>query len=168
MARRAAVVVTTTVVVGLLPAPALAGGGHGEPTPGAPGIGDAYYPLDGNGGYDVEHYDLDVRYDPATDVLQGVATITARAVQDLSSFNLDLEGMAVRAVRVGSADATWAREGATAASCSATDPREVRMTSPGCASGSSVSAGSASSQSAGLSRPSPSWSQRAARSSSVT
>jgi hypothetical protein len=55
MARRAAVLVTTTVMVGLLPAPAIAGDGHGEPTPGAPGIGDSYYPLDGNGGYDVGH-----------------------------------------------------------------------------------------------------------------
>ena len=38
--------------------------------PGAPGIGDPYFPLDGNGGYDVKHYVLDVAYDPATDVLQ--------------------------------------------------------------------------------------------------
>ena len=36
-------------------------------TPGAPGFGDEYFPLDGNGGYDVHHYDLDLAYDPATD-----------------------------------------------------------------------------------------------------
>ena len=29
------------------------------PRPGAPGIGDPYFPTDGNGGYDVAHYDLD-------------------------------------------------------------------------------------------------------------
>jgi hypothetical protein len=29
-------------------------------TPGAPGVGDAYFPGYGNGGYDVRHYDLDV------------------------------------------------------------------------------------------------------------
>jgi hypothetical protein len=63
---------------------------------GAAGIGDPYFPLDGNGGYDVRHYDLDVRYDPATDVLQGVATIEARATQALSSFNLDFVGLTVR------------------------------------------------------------------------
>ena len=45
--------------------------------PGAPGIGDPYFPLDGNGGYDVRHYDLDLTYDPDTDLLTGVATITA-------------------------------------------------------------------------------------------
>ena len=33
-------------------------------SPGAPGIGDPYFPLDGNGGYDVAGYDLDLKYDP--------------------------------------------------------------------------------------------------------
>ena len=36
---------------------------------------------------------LDLAYDPATDVLTGVATITARATQNLSSFNLDFDGL---------------------------------------------------------------------------
>src|SRR5918996_2758913 len=48
-------------------------------TPGAAGAGDPYFPLDGNGGYDVNHYLLDVSYDPATDVLTGEATLKARA-----------------------------------------------------------------------------------------
>src|SRR5688500_19187198 len=100
MARRAAVLVGATVLIGLLPATAVADDGHGRgaPTPGAPGIGDPYYPLDGNGGYDVAHYDLDLRYDPATDVLSGTATVEATATQDLSAFNLDFEGLEVRAV----------------------------------------------------------------------
>ena len=34
--------------------------------PGAPGAGDPYFPLDGNGGYDVGHYDLALRYHPGT------------------------------------------------------------------------------------------------------
>ena len=33
-------------------------------TPGADGIGDPYYPQDGNGGYDVGHYDLDLTLRP--------------------------------------------------------------------------------------------------------
>ncbi|MCF6745141.1 M1 family metallopeptidase [Blastococcus sp. KM273128] len=109
MSRKLSLLTATTVVVlGLSPGLAVADEG---PAPGAPGIGDPYFPLDGNGGYDVLHYDLDVRYDPATDVLDGVATITARALQDLSGFNLDLTGMEVRSVRVGSAEASWVREG---------------------------------------------------------
>ncbi|MFN8099918.1 MAG: M1 family metallopeptidase [Dermatophilaceae bacterium] len=58
--------------------------------PGAAGIGDPYYPTYGNGGYDVSHYALDVTYVPATTTVQGRATITATATQDLTSFNLDL------------------------------------------------------------------------------
>jgi hypothetical protein len=45
--------------------------------PGVPGIGDPYFPLDGNGGHDVRHYGLDLRYQPASDLLSGVAAIRA-------------------------------------------------------------------------------------------
>ena len=41
-------------------------------SPGAAGIGDPYFPLEGNGGYDVRHYDLTFSYDPATDRLDAV------------------------------------------------------------------------------------------------
>ena len=112
MTRRPAVLMATTVLVGLAPATASAEvEGGGSASPGAPGIGDPYFPLDGNGGYDVRHYRLQVGYDPATDVLTGRATITARATQDLSSFNLDFTGLTVRSIEVDSRDATWARDG---------------------------------------------------------
>ena len=84
---------------------------RGSGSPGAPGIGDPYFPSDGNGGYDARHYDLDVRYDPASDTLLGRATIRARATQDLSSFNLDLHGLTVRRIRVDGRPATWSRAG---------------------------------------------------------
>jgi aminopeptidase N len=80
-------------------------------TPGAPGIGDPYYPLDGNGGYEVQDYRLDVAYEPTTDVLAGTTTIRARATQDLSAFNLDLTGLEVREVAVNGAPATASRAG---------------------------------------------------------
>jgi aminopeptidase N len=76
---------------------------------GAPGVGDPYYPLYGNGGYDVQHYLLNVSYDPATDRLVGVATITARATESLCRFNLDFQGMTVRSVVVNGNRAGWAR-----------------------------------------------------------
>ncbi len=61
------------------------------PAPGAAGIGDPYYPKDGNGGYDVEHYDVHVeRYDLRTTELSGWTELTARATQHLASFHLDL------------------------------------------------------------------------------
>ncbi|MEN3610344.1 M1 family metallopeptidase [Plantactinospora sp. ZYX-F-223] len=77
--------------------------------PGAPGVGDPYFPTYGNGGYDVASYRLQVRYDPATDELTGDATIEATATQDLSRFNLDLAGLTVSSVQVDGVDATHAR-----------------------------------------------------------
>jgi aminopeptidase N len=114
MSRKISVLTATTVVlVGLTTGAARAEDGHGESwgSPGAPGIGDPYFPLDGNGGYDVSHYDLDVRYEPATDVLTGVATIKAHALQDLSSFDLDFVGLTVRSVTVDGKPAAWSRAG---------------------------------------------------------
>jgi aminopeptidase N len=74
---------------------------------GAPGAGDSYFPFAGNGGYDVQHYDLDITDappapDPAPLVgqLRGVATIDLVATQNLDRFNLDLRGMDVRAITV--------------------------------------------------------------------
>lgn len=68
--------------------------------PGAAGIGDAYFPLDGNGGYEVSHYGLELAYDPGTDALDGVATLDVTATQDLARFDLDLDGLTVRSVTV--------------------------------------------------------------------
>ena len=85
-----AAVVAAVVAAALLPANAQL---IPRSRPGAPGIGDPYFPLDGNGGYDVQHYLLDLRYEPATDLLAGRATIRARATQNLSRFNLDFVGL---------------------------------------------------------------------------
>ncbi|MEU7427606.1 M1 family metallopeptidase [Streptomyces sp. NPDC040750] len=79
-------------------------------SPGAPGIGDPYYPYYGNGGYDVSHYDLRLQYQPKTDELQGTATILATATQDLSSFDLDFL-LDVGEVRVDGAKAAFTASG---------------------------------------------------------
>jgi aminopeptidase N len=112
--RRARMVVGTLLVAMTLLGTALApagasGGGGGDFRPGAPGVGDDYFPLYGNGGYDVKHYLLKVSYDPATDRLVGVATISARATQNLSSFNLDFVGLTVRSIKVNGRSASWSR-----------------------------------------------------------
>jgi len=79
--------------------------------PGAAGLGDPYFPHEGNGGYRVRHYTLDLAYEPATHQLSGTAHIGARATQNLSRFDLDLSGMHVDAVRVNAAHATFSRTG---------------------------------------------------------
>ncbi|MET9628036.1 M1 family metallopeptidase [Lentzea sp. NPDC006480] len=75
------------------------------------GMGDAYYPTDGNSGYDVTLYDLAITYDPTSKQLQGVARVNANATDDLSRFNLDLEGLKVSDVKVGGQPAKFAQEG---------------------------------------------------------
>ena len=99
------------VVANAAPAHQPGSGGHTKYLPGAPGAGDPYFPLAGNGGYNVKHYLLDLDYDPATDVLSGTATITAAATQNLSRFNLDLDGLTVRSIKVNGRSAHWSRDG---------------------------------------------------------
>jgi aminopeptidase N len=82
--------------------------GAGE-TAGALGVGDPYYPRYGNGGYDVQHYDLAVRYGPARNHLRGVATIEAVSTQTLTCFSLDLVGLTVHVITVDGSPATWSR-----------------------------------------------------------
>ena len=75
---------------------------------GSAGAGDPYFPLQGNGGYDVAHYDLSVGYTPATKRLTGHAVVTARASQALSRFDLDLRrNLHVSAVTVNGVTARF-------------------------------------------------------------
>jgi aminopeptidase N len=109
MRRGVPALATVLTAVLLLGTPAQAG--NGSPGPGAPGAGDAYFPLAGNGGYDVRHYSLDIRYRPQTRAFAGTAVLHIRATAALSSFNLDLRGFTVRAVAVDGVDAGFARDG---------------------------------------------------------
>jgi aminopeptidase N len=80
-------------------------------TPGAPGIGDPYFPNLGNGGYDVADYHLDLTYAPTNQSISGTATITATATQDLSQFDFDLSGLTVTGITVDGVPVTsWTRQ----------------------------------------------------------
>jgi aminopeptidase N len=59
-------------------------------TDGEPGLGDPYYPQAGNSGYDVAKYQIMINWDPAAQAINGTATISARATQQLNSFYFDL------------------------------------------------------------------------------
>jgi aminopeptidase N len=80
-------------------------------TPGSAGGGDAFYPSAGNGGYDVRNYTVKLDYEPQNEQLAGDVTISARATQDLSSFNLDLRGFNVGTVTVNGSASTFTRKG---------------------------------------------------------
>lgn len=78
-------------------------------TPGAAGIGDSYVPGDGNGGYRVSRYAIDLRFNPATDRIHATTVIRARATQGLSQMNFDLYGLTVTAVTVNGKQAAFSR-----------------------------------------------------------
>jgi aminopeptidase N len=109
--RKLALTLVLVVSASVLLAGAPAGAASSPAMPGAAGAGDPYYSLDGNGGYDVEHYDLALRYAPASDAVAGVVQIRARATQRLSAFNLDLDGLTIRSVTVDGRPAKWPRDG---------------------------------------------------------
>ena len=91
----------TGPVAALAAAAVLAAAGCTGIRPAAPaGLGDPYFPSSGNGGYQVEHYHLQVRYDPASKVLTGTVTIEAVAGAGLAEFSLDLVGLTVDSVTV--------------------------------------------------------------------
>ena len=69
------------------------------------------FPNAGNGGYDVQHYGLTLDYTPSSNQLTATAVISARATQDLSSFNLDLRGFAISRLLVDGAPAAHTRAG---------------------------------------------------------
>jgi len=108
----------TLLVAGAALLVGVAGGGPpacalGTATPGSAGLGDRLYPLLGNGGYNVENYDLSLNY-PAKDPKQtvtGDVTITAVATQSLSRFDLDFGGGSAGTVTVDGRPATVSRSG---------------------------------------------------------
>lgn len=106
--RREAVLATVPVALAALLG---AAGPSVAASPGASGLGDPYFPLAGNGGYHVQHYDLTLRYDTEARHLDATAVLTARATHELSSFDLDLKGLNVTGVTVDRETAKVSRDG---------------------------------------------------------
>jgi aminopeptidase N len=71
-----------------------------SPSAGAAGAGDHYFPRLGNGGYDAQHYSLDLVVDMDDNVISGTVTMEATATQDLGSFNLDFAGFTIHQIAV--------------------------------------------------------------------
>jgi aminopeptidase N len=75
------------------------------------GFGDPYDPDLGNGGFDVQHYTLDLSFDPDADVLAGTVTIEAAAIERLETFHLDFSGFEISEILVDAEEAAFSREG---------------------------------------------------------
>lgn len=106
--RREAVVAAVPAAVAAL---LVAAGPAAAGPVGASGAGDPYFPLAGNGGYDVAHYGLTLDYDPGSRHLDGTAVVTARATERLTRFDLDLSGLKVTGVTVDHVKASYRRTG---------------------------------------------------------
>ena len=78
------------------------------PIDGAPSIGDSLFAGIGNGGYDVKHYDVKLRYQ-LDNTISATTTITATAAVPLKSFTLDFEGLNIDSVKVNGAAASYTR-----------------------------------------------------------
>src|SRR5688572_12006211 len=64
-------------------------------TPGDAGVGDPYFPQLGNGGYEAQHYTINLSFEVEANTLEGTVRIDAVAAQDLSRFNLDFQALEV-------------------------------------------------------------------------
>ncbi|MFF9128311.1 M1 family metallopeptidase [Streptomyces sp. NPDC014889] len=78
---------------------------------GAPGVGDPYFRYQGNGGFDVRHYDIAFSYDPATRRMNATTTVTAVATQKLDRFDLDFRGPDISMLTVNGTTAGFQRDG---------------------------------------------------------
>jgi aminopeptidase N len=70
---------------------------------------EPFFPRSGNRGYDVEHYDVSLGYQPRSGELTARDVIEARATSGLSRFSLDLDGLKVTSVSVDGEAAEFSR-----------------------------------------------------------
>ena len=119
-----------------------------DPVPGAQTVGDSLFPNQGNGGYDVSHYDIDFRVDvtvsgthnaqSSTNLPNAQATIQAATTgPPLSSFSLDFQGSStnlagstlnVDSVTVNGVAASFTRTENTTTSNATTDVHKLVVT----------------------------------------
>jgi aminopeptidase N len=107
------------VVLGGMAGLSGASGSGARPVAGAPGIGDPYFPEDGNGGIDVLSYDVHDAYRFSDQRLRGWTVVRLRTSEPLTSFDLDFL-LPVRSVRLSTGPARFSRP----------DRHELRITPP--------------------------------------
>jgi aminopeptidase N len=78
-----------------------------RPRSGVSGVGDVLYPDLGNPGLDVQHYDIDLRFDHSSGEIAATATLTIKATAALADFTLDAVHLAVTKVIVNGSSAAF-------------------------------------------------------------
>ncbi|MCU0480881.1 MAG: M1 family metallopeptidase [Anaerolineae bacterium] len=77
---------------------------------GAEGIGDPYYPSMGNGGYDVQSYDITLDVDMENQQLSGTVIISAVTTQALGQFNFDFAQLTISTLLVNDEPAEYQQQ----------------------------------------------------------
>jgi aminopeptidase N len=93
----------TTVALGISVALAIGVSGSSS-------LNDPLYPWMGNGGYDAQHYTIDLNVPADHKTIKGMSVMEAIATEDLSSFNLDLGSLNVKSVLVNGTRASFKHE----------------------------------------------------------
>src|SRR5437762_1009053 len=70
-------------------------------------VPDPILPDSGNCGYEVSHYDLALRWDPAAGAIDAVAILTLTPDRDLDAFSLDFTGFEITSLTVDGAPAAF-------------------------------------------------------------
>lgn len=79
-------------------------------------LGDRDFPEVGNGGFDINHYDVNLNYTPGNLPGQNVflpgthTVVTATSLHDLCEFSLDFDGLNIDSVTVNGQPASYTRE----------------------------------------------------------
>lgn len=73
------------------------------------GLDDSLYPELGNAGYDVDHYTIDLTFDPEPDTINALVSIEATATEPISAFSLDFVGFETTSVKVNGEPVAYER-----------------------------------------------------------
>ncbi len=72
-------------------------------------IPDSIFPKEGNGGYDVQHYNIEVDWNKENKIINATTTIRAKATKNLSGFYLDFRGLTIDTITVNGTNVTYKR-----------------------------------------------------------
>ncbi len=81
-----------------------------DTTVGSVSIGDSIFTTEGNGGIDVKHYDLSVKWDDKTGNIDATAILNISTAQKLSAFSLDLHGLKISSLIIDGKSAKFSRK----------------------------------------------------------
>lgn len=133
--RRRTVLIGSAITSALMMLPGAAVSGISAVAPAqllqpASGAGDPYYPLDGNRGYNVVSYHVQLDYFAGGQTIRARTIVRAVSKERLESVHLDLVGLRVDGIQVNGRRASWTRSGPAGHELVVRPPRPVAAHQP--------------------------------------